>query len=234
PNTAVALLAQLDREEHDRFLSFLDPLIERELRELMTYPEDRAGRLMDRRIGLFRETMTVAQAIKRLRGLKHRPLRTIFLVDEEQKLTSRVELVDLVVAEPGRKLYQLAQPVATAVNVFTPREEVVEHLEKTRLPNLPVIDSSGRLVGIVRHAELVKAVEEEAMADIQTMVGAGAEERALSKVFFSVRKRLPWLHINLLTAFLAAAVVGLFESTIARFTALAVLLPVVAGQAGNA
>jgi magnesium transporter len=73
-----------------------------------------------------------------------------------------------------------------------------------------------------------------ASASIQTMVGASKDERALSKASFAVRKRLPWLQINLLTAFLAAAVVGLFENTIAQFTALAVLLPVVAGQSGNA
>jgi magnesium transporter len=80
---------------------------------------------------------------------------------------------------------------------------------------------------------MIQAVEEESTADLLTMVGASAQERALSRVSFAVRKRLPWLQINLLTAFLAAAVVGLFESTIARFTALAVLLPVVAGQSGN-
>jgi magnesium transporter len=77
------------------------------------------------------------------------------------------------------------------------------------------------------------AAQEEVSADIQTMVGASKEERALSKVSFAVRKRLPWLQINLLTAFLAASVVGIFEGTISRFTALAVLLPVVAGQSGN-
>jgi magnesium transporter len=81
---------------------------------------------------------------------------------------------------------------------------------------------------------LIQAIQADASADIQTMVGASAEERALSKPLFAVSKRLPWLQINLLTAFLAAAVVGLFETTIAAYTALAVLLPVVAGQSGNA
>jgi magnesium transporter len=99
--------------------------------------------------------------------------------------------------------------------------------------SLPVVDVEGRLQGVIRHDTLVDAAREEATADIQTMVGASSEERALSPVAFAVRKRLPWLQINLVTAFLAAAVVGLFESTIARFTALAVLLPVVAGQSGN-
>jgi magnesium transporter len=80
---------------------------------------------------------------------------------------------------------------------------------------------------------LIDVAQEAASADIQTMVGASRDERALSKVSFAVRRRLPWLHVNLATAFLAASVVGLFEETIARFTALAVLMPVVAGQSGN-
>ncbi|NIQ03744.1 MAG: magnesium transporter, partial [Nitrospinaceae bacterium] len=115
-----------------------------------------------------------------------------------------------------------------------PRDEVVAKLEEFKLSNLPVVDLSGHLIGVVGYDALVKAAEEEATLDIQTMFGVSKDERALSKPGFSIRKRLPWLQINLLTAFLAAGVVGLFENTIARFTALAVLLPVVAGQSGNA
>ncbi|MCA1733394.1 MAG: magnesium transporter, partial [Acidobacteria bacterium] len=90
-----------------------------------------------------------------------------------------------------------------------------------------------RLLGVIRQDVLMKAARQEVAADIQAMVGASRDERALSPVPFAVRARLPWLQINLATAFLASAVVGLFESTIATFTALAVLLPVVAGQSGN-
>jgi magnesium transporter len=110
---------------------------------------------------------------------------------------------------------------------------VVEQMTDRRLTSLPVVDFDGRLLGVIRHDMLVRAAQQDVAADIQAMVGASREERALSRVSFAVRKRLPWLEINLATAFLAAAVVGLFEATIARFTALAVLLPVVAGQSGN-
>jgi magnesium transporter len=109
----------------------------------------------------------------------------------------------------------------------------MERLADTRVASLPVLDAEGRLVGVIRAATLVSVAQEEAGADMQAMVGASRDERALSTVSFAVRKRLPWLHINLVTAFLAAAVVGVFEETIARVTALAVLLPVVAGQSGN-
>ena len=89
-------------------------------------------------------------------------------------------------------------------------------------------------MGVVRYQRLFEAIESVATADLQKMVGVSADERALSSAAYAVRQRLPWLHINLLTAFLAAAVVGLFENLIAQFTALAILLPVVAGQSGNA
>lgn len=95
------------------------------------------------------------------------------------------------------------------------------------------MDFEGRLVGVLAYDVLIDAARDDATVDMQAMVGAGREERALSPVGYAVRKRLPWLQVNLLTAFLAASVVGLFESTIGAYTALAVLLPVVAGQSGN-
>jgi len=95
------------------------------------------------------------------------------------------------------------------------------------------VDFEGRVQGVIRQAALVSAAQADATADMQAMVGASRDERALSGFGFAVRRRLPWLQINLVTAFVAAGVVGIFEGTIARFTALAVLLPVVAGQSGN-
>jgi magnesium transporter len=96
-----------------------------------------------------------------------------------------------------------------------------------------VLNLDGILLGAVTHDGLARTIQKDATADLQTMVGASKEERALSSPFFTVRKRMPWLQINLITAFMAAAVVGIFEDTIAQVTALAVLLPVVAGQSGN-
>jgi magnesium transporter len=90
-----------------------------------------------------------------------------------------------------------------------------------------------KLVGVIRYDRLIVATRQNATVDLQAMFGAGKEERALSKVSLAIKKRLPWLEINLATAFLAAAVVGIFEDTIAQMTVLAVFLPVVAGQSGN-
>ena len=141
---------------------------------------------------------------------------------------------EIAVALPSAMLRDLAEPIRATVTAVTPQEEVVELLERLKLVDLPVVDIDGRLLGIIYYSTLLQTMQEDATVDIQTMVGASKDERALSTPLFAVRRGLPWLQINLLTAFLAASVVGLFEATIAQFTALAVLLPVVAGQSGNA
>lgn len=233
PNLMIGLLGKFEAEERDRLLSLVDPYIQNDYRTMMSYAEDSAGRLMDTRSHVFRESMTVRQCLKRLRDLKFKPTRTLFLVDGQNKLVSRVEMQDLALAEPMQELRELAQPLKAFVNPTDPKEEVVSKMEEFKISNLPVLDVNGSLLGVVRYDALVKAVEEEATVDIQTMFGVSKDERALSKPMFAVKKRLPWLQINLLTAFLAASVVGLFETTIAKYTALAVLLPVVAGQSGN-
>lgn len=106
-------------------------------------------------------------------------------------------------------------------------------MEERKLINLPVVDINNHLLGVIRNDVLVDATKLDITQDVQALFGAGREERALSKVSLAVRKRLPWLQINLGTAFLAASVVAIFEDTISRITVLAVFLPVVAGQSGN-
>lgn len=233
PNLMVGLLGKFEENERSRFLSLVDPYIQNDYRTMMSYAENSAGRLMDTRSHVFRESMTVRQCLKRLRELKFKPTRTLFLVNSQNKLVSRVEMQDLALAEPMMELRELAQPLQAFVNPTDSKEEVVSKMEEFKISSLPVLDVNGGLVGVIRYDALVKAVEEEATVDIQTMFGVSKDERALSRPMFAVKKRLPWLEINLLTAFLAASVVGLFESTIAKYTALAVLLPVVAGQSGN-
>jgi magnesium transporter len=234
PVASVAVLAQLGAAQREHWLGRLDKEVAHELRELLAYPEDCAGRLMDPRVSPLRSGMTVAEAVERLRLIRRSGLRELFVIDDEGRLAGRVEVQDLALAARELPLSDITRGVVAVVGDLDPREEVVETLQSNPITALPVINVGGRFIGVIRQAELMTAVEEESSLDILTMVGASPDERALSSPMFAVKKRLPWLQINLLTAFLAAAVVGLFESTIAQFTALAVLLPVVAGQSGNA
>jgi magnesium transporter len=234
PNDALRMLNLLEPDECAAMIERLDPAVRAEIERLMKYPDDSAGRLMVTRITHFRGSFTVDQTLDLLRRQRNQATRSLFLVDDHNRLSGKVSIQDVAVSAPDTTLQSLATPVVASVTPVTSKDEVVELLERFQLADLPVVDIDGHLLGVIYHAKLLQAIQEEATADIQMMVGVSRDERALSPALFAVRKRLPWLQINLLTAFMAAAVVGIFEDTIARFTALAVLLPVVAGQSGNA
>lgn len=234
PSVAVGALSQIEEDRRAQLLGLLDAQIAAELRSMLSYPEDAAGRLMDPHVTPLRADWNVDEALLRLKAIRRRGLRELFVIDEAGRLTGRVEIQDLATTDPGRALRDITHPLIASVQELDPREDLVSILEHQPITELPVVNIDGRFVGVIQHSALLSAVEEETSADIQAMVGVSRDERALSSPVFAVTKRLPWLQINLLTAFLAAAVVGLFEGTIARFTALAVLLPVVAGQSGNA
>lgn len=233
PVELARILARMPLAEREALMRSVDAPRRRELTGLMEYPEDSAGALMDPAFMTLYESLTVREALHRIRKFKPKFSRQLYLIDGEGRLQSMVELHRLALAEGDETLGALVQPVPAVVPATADREDVVEQLDYHRVTDLPVIDINGRLIGIIRYDVLMDAIRDESSADLLTMVGASPEERALSNIGFVVKKRLPWLSVNLLTAFLAASVVGLFESIIAQFTALAVLLPVVAGQSGN-
>ena len=233
PTKAGPILASMDNATRERKLALVDARLADHFRELLTYPADTAGALMDPRITAFDAELTVDDALRRMRTFKEKELGAIYLMDREGKLAGSVPLGELVTAQPETKLKDIVRGVPAAVVVTATREEIVDSLASKRLPTFPVVDLNNRLVGVIRYRALLAAAEAEASSDIQKMVGASKDETALSRVSFAVRQRLPWLEINLATAFLAAAVVGLFQGTIEKYAALAVLMPVVAGQGGN-
>lgn len=231
-HTARALV-RLAAEQRQHLMMLVDSARQRELSDLVLYPENSAGALMDPRFLPLTETLSVREVLHRIRKFKPRFTRQLYIIDAQGLLQGMVEMHGLALAEGADPLSLFVKPVPGVVEATATREQVVKQLETHRVTELPIVDIAGRLIGIIHYDALMEAVREESSVDILTMVGASRDERALSSVGFVVKKRLPWLSINLLTAFLAASVVGLFESTIAQFTALAVLLPVVAGQSGN-
>jgi magnesium transporter len=234
PLCSVKVLGQYSQAKLQEVLETLDPDVRIELTALMAYPENSAGRLMDTRINHFRGDMTAEQALAFLRKKKLKTARALFLVDSQGHLSGKVHLQDLAIADASASLESLAQPVSASIQNTAPIEEVTELFDRQKLFDIPVVDFNNHLLGIIYHDSLLSASQQETSSDVLAMVGASRQERALSKSIFAVQKRMPWLQVNLLTAFMAASVVALFENTIAQFTALAVLLPVVAGQSGNA
>ena len=233
PTRLARLLAGCEEAERTRLLALAGERTAKEVRGALLYPPDRAGALMDPRARLFRKDATVTEVLARLRRDRRPGRAGFFVVDSESRLAGWVDMQELALAEPDERAGGLARAVEAFVDPMASREEVGEIMDAHRLSDLAVLDREGRLVGVIRHSAMIEAEKAWASVGIQTMVGVSKEEGATSKVSFAVRKRLPWLQVNLVTAFVAAAVVGLFEHTIAQFTALAVLLPVVAGQSGN-
>lgn len=233
PSLAASLVARMDDDARETRLASLDPGLASELRELAAYETGVAGALMDPRAESFGPDTLVREALSRLRAGKRKVATDVFVVDDEGRLVASISVQDLALADPGARLDDVAQPSPPAIQALAPQEEVVAMASDRRVTSLPVVDITNRLVGVIRYGALLSAAERDASADLQTMVGVSRDERALSPAFLAVRRRLPWLQINLVSAFLAAFVVGLFEDTIAQVTALAVLMPVVAGQSGN-
>lgn len=233
PNRGALILSSLTDGERARYLGLLRPHVVQDFQRALRYAPDSAGALMNTRLVYYTQDLTVRDVVKKLRVHKQTGFRALFITDDENALTGMVESQDLVLAGRGKRLGDLARPAKAITQVTATRQELVDIFERYRLTELPVVDQDGRLLGLIQHHVLVGAAVEEAVADLQTMVGVSKDERALSSAPYAIRKRLPWLQVNLATAFLAAAVVGVFEQTIAQVTALAVLLPVVAGQSGN-
>jgi magnesium transporter len=226
------LLSRLDRAEVDGKLRLLPDLVSREIRDYLNYRPGTAGHLMETNVITFFRENSVDDVLHRIRKLGDRNVAVIFLVDHEGKLLGKVPVQLIAISQPTLVLEDLMD-VAPFIDAMASREEVLGLMEKENLLQIPVTDVNHHLLGVIRNDALVSASKKEITEDLQAMFGAGREEQALSKISFAVRKRLPWLQVNLATAFLASMVVGLFEDTIAKITILAIFLPVVAGQSGN-
>ena len=234
PARAGAIWGGLGDTQRGKILERVSSADARDLRVLATYPPESAGRLRDPRIAVWRATASVTDALARVQATPGgRAVRDLFVVDSNGGLVGTVPLHEVVQSSAASSLETLVRQPLVAVSPFASRAEVVETMQRHKLASLPVVGPHNVPLGVLRLSELIEEVGKELSADLVSMTGASAEESALSGSGFAVRKRLPWLLVNLATAFLAATVVGLFEDTIAQFTALAVLLPVVAGQSGN-
>jgi magnesium transporter len=236
PQQGAAIFMHLPADSRQLFLDHLPGKIKRQIQELLTYPEASAGRIMTTDFLAFHTELKIKDAIQRIRLTARRksPASYVYVVDRENHLVGVMNMRDMVLAPQDVSLESVMRKDIFTVNCFADREQIANELSKLRYFAAPVVDNENRLLGIVRAEQLIEDAQEEAMEDIQRMFGAGGDERAFSPIGFSLRMRLPWLHVNLATAFLAAAVVALFQDMIAKMTVLAVFLPVVAGQGGNA
>lgn len=232
PIRSAHLLSLLDEELRQQKIELLNLEDQRDLKELLVYPQDTAGSLMDSMVQSCKMNDSIKNVIEMYRHSKS-VTRDIFVTDLEGHLVGYVPVHELLSADTHDTVDLIMHKSPPSVNALAPKSEVVEIFETFKTTILAVVHIDGKLLGGIRYSSLVQEVQNQAISRIASLGGASPSERVLSPAFFSVGKRLPWLLINLLTAFVASAVVGFFEQTIAQVTALAVLLPVVAGQSGN-
>ena len=203
---------------------------------LMIHPDESAGGLMTRGFVALHQDMTAGEAMTLLRARK--PLAEeayyLYVLDAGNRLQGVVNLRQLIVAEPDTKIEDVMTRDVVSVRPDTDQEEAANLLQHYRLRALPVVDESGVLSGIITSDDIIDVITEEATEDIYQIVGLPADESVYAPLAESVRRRLPWLFINLLTAFAGVAVVAAFQGTIEKAAALAVFMPIVAGQGGNA
>ena len=235
PDVAADILGDIPSDAASSTLSQMEEADE--VRPLLRYPDDTAGGLMSTDFLAFAEKTPAQAVIDRLRSeaTDADAPYYLYVTDDSQRLSGIVGLRALIVANPKASMADLMVSKVISVPVDADQELVANLMKKYRLALLPVLDVEGRMLGVIRSDDIVYVLEEEATEDMLRLANVSDTDLEVwSPVGLSVSRRLPWLYINLLTAFLAASVVNFFESTISKVAVLAVFQGIVAGQGGNA
>lgn len=232
---AVYILEDLDQEDRDEILAQL-PFTERvRLRRALDYPESSAGRRMQTEFVAVPPFWTVGQTIDYMRDEEDLPetFTQIFVIDPTFKLLGTVDLDRILRTKRQVKVETIMREMNHPIPAEMDQEEAAQLFEQYDLLSAAVVDENERLVGVLTIDDVVDVIQEEAEEDLMRLGGVGDEELSDSVVETS-RSRVPWLAVNLFTAFVSASVISLFEATIEQVVALAILMPIVAGMGGNA
>lgn len=234
PDHAGRIYAHLSADIKRSLCEYLDEKYPAQWTQNAQYPESSVGRLMDPVFGVYRENDTVSETVKLLQQEVQRELITyLYVVDEQQQLRGFIVMRDLLFAQPAQTLGEV---MLTDVFALNPSMNVISAMRKVatrHYPVYPVTDTHQRLCGLVRGSKLFQAQAFEISAQAGVMVGVEKGERSSTHFLRSLRYRHPWLQLNLFTAFLAGAVVNMFQGTIDQIVILASFLPILAGQSGN-
>jgi magnesium transporter len=228
PDDAVTFIDSLPEQRRERVLTLLDPERQAAVRELINYPEGTVGRLMTTDFMALPPDTTAQGAIDKIR--ERGELESFFylyVVDDSTKLVGVVPIRNLVIAPPDRALEEMMIADPVKADVFMDQEEAARLVARYELLALPIVDEGGRLEGIITVDDVIDIINQESTEDMYKMVGLAEEDRVFTPVARSVKMRLPWTIVNLLT------IVGLFEHTLHEIIALVTFMPVVAGVGGN-
>ena len=233
---AVYILEDLDQDEQNEILDALPAIDRAQLQKSLDYKEGSAARLMQTHLIAVPPFWTVGQVVDHLAEAADLPdsFFEVFVVDPGYHLLGNVFLDRLLRARRSAPIESLMNADRRRVRADDEQDNVARLFQRYNLVSAPVVDEAGRLIGVVTIDDIVDVMQEEADDDIKALGGVKADEELSDSVFSTTRNRFGWLFVNLLTAFLASSVLGLFEDQLAKMVALAVLAPIVASQGGNA
>lgn len=237
PDDAVDVLDEVDVDHRDVLLNNLKPEDAMELRALLTFDPDTAAGVMNTEIITVPFDISVDEAIRHIRiELEDKDMPYyVYVVDSVDKLIGIISLRELMLSKPHTLMQDILSDKRELITVEydTDKSEVAKILSHYNFLALPVVDREGHLMGAVTHDDVIDIIQEDASSDLLGMMGAGQDEDINTPWYESVKIRLPWLFINMLNSSVSAYIVYLFEGTIAQMAFLAVLMPMVANQAGN-
>ncbi len=232
---AADLLGEMEPDDRDRMLAALPTEDAVEIRDLLRYGEETAGGLMTTALVSVSTGSSAGDAIAEVRrqGREVEDFYAVFVVDDRNRLQGTVPLADLIVADPDEAVAVLVEPAVAVVHPDTDQEEVGRVMGRYNLVTVPVVGGGGVLLGHITFDDVIDVIEAETTEDILKLAGVSEEEELKAGWLESVRSRLPWLTLNLVTAGLAAGVILSFEDLISEIAFLAFLMPVVAALGGN-
>ena len=234
PGFAQDVLAALPTDARERATTAAPPEVARQWQRNSLYDPGTVGRMMEPVVAAYPPHARVGEVVEELRALVTRALITyVYVLDEDEHLLGIVTMRDLLFSERERSLEEVMLRGAFALHAAMDLKDAMRLVLDRHYPVYPVVDAERHLIGLVRGQSMFEAQAIEITLQAGSMVGVEKEERLATPWIHSLKLRHPWLQLNLLTAFLAAAVVGLFQDTLDRLVILALFLPVLAGQSGN-
>jgi magnesium transporter len=232
---AAALVDYLPEELSTAVLELMRPKESGQVGNLLEFPEKTAGRIMNPNVFALSEDLTVGEGISQIQSSRDvEMVFYLYIVDARRHLVGVTSLRRLLLVSPETPLKRIMTPDVISVRVDTDQEEAARLVASYNLLAIPVVDEENKLVGVITVDDVIDVIKDEATEDIYRLAGVTSDERVFTPPGESLTKRLPWLAVNLVTAFIAASVVSLFEQTIDQVVALAVFMPIVAGMGGNA
>lgn len=234
PAMVADIIPEMPDEHRERLVATGPRALTRQWAVNMAYPEDAIGRLMEPPTAVFHPHQTVGEVVARVRRLVSRIFITYcFITDDEGRLVGIVTMRDLLVSDSSALIGDVMMRDVFHLRASGALSDAMKQVVHRHFPVYPVCDADGKLVGLVRGQAMFEEHTFEITAQPGQMVGVDKEERLTTPIARSLKLRHPWLQLNLLTAFVAAAVVGLFQDTLDQMVILALFLPVLAGQSGN-